>query len=432
MRSTLIIGDAKGNLYFTDPATGKQIKTLAAHGAAVSGLQFNSTGKLLISNTYDGEIKIYDFEKEKIIQSIFSPDYSGIRFVIFSIADGFIYFNGLNRMYKTRSDLTQPVQEIFSEQDSITDAVITSDRSSLIYSTSNKLKVMNTRTDVIRQEISVGEERIEKLALVGDTMLASWSSNGTIAFWHYTLGEIEMKPVFSFRAGTPSQMNFSADGKWMTTGNVGNWARVWEPMEKNVFQELFGHKETVTSTAFGKNDSLLFTGGADGKLILWKKGAPVYIPPLVKINPVVSEIAKPLATSTIVISPLPPKIEFDSIRKIKTIKGREIITSREMRVKKNKLHVYVYDNSAIDGDTMSLFFDGNWVLDHYGVEKKKKELFITLKETGENYLVLFANNLGKSPPNTAVVEIDDGSTRKIFRLSSDLKTCSAINFVYKP
>ena len=131
--NTLIAGYQKGNLYFYNLTTNEFIRKIQAHAAAVCQLRFNSTGKLLISATADGEIKIYDFDQQRIIQGIYSPDYSGIHFVLFSIADGFIYFNGNNHLYKTRSDLTQTVNKIYDETDTLYDAVITSDRSSLIY-----------------------------------------------------------------------------------------------------------------------------------------------------------------------------------------------------------------------------------------------------------------------------------------------------------
>ncbi|MFZ7116425.1 MAG: hypothetical protein ACO1G9_13675, partial [Bacteroidota bacterium] len=155
-KKLLIAGDEKGNIYFYDLISGKQIQKVSVHAAAVTQLRFNSNGQLLISATSDGEIKIFDFIKNKIVQAIYSPEYTGINFVLFSIADGFIYFNGNNKLFKTRSDLSQSVNQIFIETDTLFDAVITNDRSSLIYSTGNIIKVMNTRTDNLRQEIKFG------------------------------------------------------------------------------------------------------------------------------------------------------------------------------------------------------------------------------------------------------------------------------------
>ena len=84
-KKLLIAGDEKGNIYFYDLISGKQIQKVSVHAAAVTQLRFNSNGKLLISATADGEIKIFDFEKNKVVQAIYSPEYSGIGFVLFSI-----------------------------------------------------------------------------------------------------------------------------------------------------------------------------------------------------------------------------------------------------------------------------------------------------------------------------------------------------------
>ena len=419
----LIAGDTKGYLYIHDLITGKIIEKNKAHGAEISRLQFNSNGSLLISATKDGEIKIYDLSRNKILQSIFSSDYSGLRFVLFSIADGFIYFNGNKILYKTRSDLTQNVNEILNEKDTITDAVITSDRNSLIYSTGSLLKVLNTRTDQISQEFNTGPSKIDKISLVGDSLLASWSQDGTIFFWYYLLGQINPLPLFYLKAGNPTVMNFSDNGKLMTSGNIGNWARIWKHMERSIIQELFYHSNTVTSTCFGENHNIIFTGGMDGKIILWEKGAPPLPDTLVQTK-LITETVQPeliIEKSEIVMSE-------ENIPKI--ISGRKVISNLKIEVDSDAISIYVFDNSFNDGDTVSLFFNGTWVLDHYGVTKKKKPLLLNIVPNTNNYLVLFANNLGKSPPNTAAIEFDDGKNKRIFKLSSDLKSCSAINFYF--
>lgn len=425
-KKLLIAGDEKGNIYFYDLISGKQIQKVSVHAAAVTQLRFNSNGQLLISATSDGEIKIFDFIKNKIVQAIYSPEYTGINFVLFSIADGFIYFNGNNKLFKTRSDLSQSVNQIFIETDTLFDAVITNDRSSLIYSTGNIIKVMNTRTDNLRQEIKFGSTNIKKIALVKDTLLATWSSDGTLAMWNYKLNQLDPQPIFFMKAGNPSPLTFSESGKLMCSGNIGNWARIWIPLERQIYQELFLHKETVTSSAFGVTDDFLYTGSLDKTIIKWQKGGDK--PPV---------IPKPVTKAEIKIEPTPiPAIQNSEVQMANenvptVIKGRKVISTEKIELNVSNISVYVYDNSYIDGDTMSLFFNGQWIVDHYGVTKKKYEVKLNLIENTNNYLVLFANNLGKSPPNTAAIEFDDGKKKYFYRLSSDLKTCSAINFVYK-
>ncbi len=218
-------------------------------------------------------------------------------------------------------------------------------------------------------------------------------------------------------------MNFSDNGKLMTSGNIGNWARIWKPMERSIIQELFYHTNKVTSSCFGKNHNIIFTGGMDGKIILWEKDAPPLPDTLVQTK-LITETVQPeliIEKSEIVMSE-------ENIPKI--ISGRKVISNLKIEVDSDAISIYVFDNSFNDGDTVSLFFNGTWVLDHYGVTKKKKPLLLNIVPNTNNYLVLFANNLGKSPPNTAAIEFDDGKNKRIFKLSSDLKSCSAINFYF--
>lgn len=168
----------------------------------------------------------------------------------------------------------------------------------------------------------------------------------------------------------------------------------------------------------------MYTGSLDKSIIKWKKGA-VSPPEILK-----PKITQPIVETTPSIAP-PADVQMNEGNIPTVIKGRKVISTEKIEVNSPTIKIYVFDNSYIDGDTMSLFFNGKWIVDHYGVTKKKFEVQLDLKENTNNMLVLFANNLGKSPPNTAAIEFDDGKKKYFYRLSSDLKSCSAINFYYK-
>jgi hypothetical protein len=48
-----------------------------------------------------------------------------------------------------------------------------------------------------------------------------------------------------------------------------------------------------------------------------------------------------------------------------------------------------------------------------------------------NELILYADNLGDIPPNTALMVITDGSSRYEVRLSADLKNNASVRFELK-
>jgi hypothetical protein len=47
---------------------------------------------------------------------------------------------------------------------------------------------------------------------------------------------------------------------------------------------------------------------------------------------------------------------------------------------------------------------------------------------GDNYLLLYADDLGKNPPNTAALIIDDGHSVQEVVLNADLNQCDIIYF----
>jgi len=48
-----------------------------------------------------------------------------------------------------------------------------------------------------------------------------------------------------------------------------------------------------------------------------------------------------------------------------------------------------------------------------------------------NELVMYAENLGTIPPNTALMVVTDGTKRYEVRITSDLKKSGAIHFIHK-
>src|SRR6186997_2656069 len=149
----LIQGNSDGTIIFRSAYTGEIQNKISAHSKSINSFDFNTTNNLLISTCAKGEIRVYDFDSKKIINKLTAPEYSGMKFAAFSIADGFIYFNGFNRLYKTRSDLTQQIIKIYDFTDSINSGVITPDRTALIIGLGKYIYVINTRTDEIIQQL---------------------------------------------------------------------------------------------------------------------------------------------------------------------------------------------------------------------------------------------------------------------------------------
>ena len=92
------------------------------------------------------------------------------------------------------------------------------------------------------------------------------------------------------------------------------------------------------------------------------------------------------------------------------------------------LYIEVYDNQEYDKDTISLNFNGTWVLKNRELTKTPIQLALPIIPDKDNFLVLHAENLGIKPPNTAAIKYYQQSKTKpqIVVLNSNLQESEAI------
>lgn len=101
--------------------------------------------------------------------------------------------------------------------------------------------------------------------------------------------------------------------------------------------------------------------------------------------------------------------------------ARKNILQQEITVTSDSLRISFYDNGDVDGDSISVFVNGTPVLARQELDVRGLNLYIKLDSTKDvNEISMFAENLGKLPPNTALMVVFDGETRKEVYLSSSL------------
>ena len=126
-------------------------------------------------------------------------------------------------------------------------------------------------------------------------------------------------------------------------------------------------------------------------------------------------------------------MKTDSVISIKKnrseeVAKRKLVSSKEWTVKKSKIVLQIWDNNKEDGDIISLKFNDKWILTNFPLKKEKYTIPIELKKS-ENQLLLFAENLGSIPPNTAAISIDDDNLVRTFILNSDMSKSETIKII---
>jgi len=120
----------------------------------------------------------------------------------------------------------------------------------------------------------------------------------------------------------------------------------------------------------------------------------------------------------------------DSISHMKLIEvfaKRKNTYSKEILVHSDSVRISFYDNGDIDGDSISVFLNNQPVLVKQELSSRALNIYVSLDSTKSiNEISMFANNLGKYPPNTALMLVSDGVNRHELYLSSSLSQNASV------
>lgn len=119
------------------------------------------------------------------------------------------------------------------------------------------------------------------------------------------------------------------------------------------------------------------------------------------------------------------------ITPLTSFKNRDLEVLKTIKINSSVITVNVYDNAEVDGDSISLYYNGKLILKNKRLCEKGHSLELAIDtERVSNELIMHAENLGTIPPNTALMVVRDGMKRYEVRISSDLRKSGVIRFVY--
>ena len=90
------------------------------------------------------------------------------------------------------------------------------------------------------------------------------------------------------------------------------------------------------------------------------------------------------------------------------------------------IEVSLFDNAEIDGDIITLLFNGEVVLSKQTLSDKPISVKLKLVPGKENILTMYAENQGRIPPNTAIMRIKNEESYHKILLSADDKNNGSV------
>ncbi len=164
------------------------------------------------------------------------------------------------------------------------------------------------------------------------------------------------------------------------------------------------------------------------KKIPYKKPAfstPKTLPPVIKKNetlPLIKEDTVIPIKQNPVVNILP-----------KQTNGRDNKELKRIIVNDRKITLNIYDNGTIDGDTVSVYYNGKAIVKNKRLTANPITVDVELDENMTLHsIVLFAENLGTIPPNTALIIFTTAAGKRYeLYASATLQQNAEVIFEYK-
>ena len=119
--------------------------------------------------------------------------------------------------------------------------------------------------------------------------------------------------------------------------------------------------------------------------------------------------------------------ETKTISKEQSPAQRKTEIIRRIYIHTDSVVISLYDNGEVDGDTVTVFLNGRIILSRQGLTAKAITKTIYSTDIGDSAeLIMYAENLGRIPPNSGLLVLQAGYERYQVRFSGDLHNSSAV------
>ena len=384
----IMSGNYTGGLNLWDLEKQELIKTIHAHSKPINNITFHEKKKLFLTCSNDSTVKLWSFYSNRLIDSI---KVSAIPNLALFNEKGNGYFvctnNGLIIEKKVTQDKLNVIANINND---INDAIFSANNKNIITCDQASIKKVSLKDGSVLQEIqNPYSSQFSKIDIYSGDTLISWSENGIISYWNLN------------------------DNKVLT-----------EIRAKNAYNKLLmnNYSEIILSGYY--NDRPLVINLREIKL------EQKYSDNMIVVNTFLSSLDQKFLIS----ADIDQKHRLMEIKEVDfvplVIQERKLDDEKIFSVSSRYILINIWDDEKTDGDTLSINFNGKWVLKNHLLDKEEKTILLPLKKNQANEIIFHAENLGDIPPNTAAVrlEYDNGITQE-FNMRSDFDSNGIIRIM---
>jgi hypothetical protein len=240
----------------------------------------------------------------------------------------------------------------------------------------------------------------------------------------------------SYVGKTEDRINPKNNGKWGDCG--GGTVFLRKVTTSDFYVEPFLRNKITTNTdtvvAKAKPKAVPKTSKkTTAKTTTRKPSKPVAKTPVKKpavVEKIKTDMPQRKTTGPIVVD---KQVERPKIFIPTVTRSRKNELVQAFTVTNEEIHIRLYDNGEIDNDTISVYLDGQLILSNKRLSAAPITYTLKMDETNsEHTLIMVAENLGRIPPNTSLMIVQDGDRRYQVSITSTEQKNAMVRFRYEP
>ncbi len=248
------------------------IRTLEGHANSVLGCAFSPDGKLIVSASYDGTLKVWEAQSGALLRS-FDGHSSNVNGCVFSPDSKLIVSASWDKTLKIWDAQSGALlRSLEGHFDSVEGCAFSPDGKLIVSASWDKtLKVWETQSGTLLRSLEGHFDPVEGCAFSPDGKLivsGSWGAGATLKVWETQSGAL-LRSLEGHSSGVNS-CAFSPDSKLIVSASNDDTLKVWETQSGALLRSLEGHAKSVLGCAFSPDGKLIVSASSDCTLKVWE------------------------------------------------------------------------------------------------------------------------------------------------------------------
>lgn len=254
-------------------------RRLTAHREMITAIAITEDQRFLISVSWDRTLKIWDFARGTLINTLEAHDQGILALAVTGNGDYHLATGGFDqtvKLWTLASDASSlELNQIFLGHLGSIHGLDFASRWHFLVSGSYDQTLKQWNLEQETEEFSSYDSlgAIYALAVApNQDFIAAAGGDGTVSLWQ--LGSGEKIAVLSGNVSSVESLAIAADGQIIAAGCVDGTVKIWQydPEKSGYFapiRVINAHNGQVTSLVFAEEGQWLFTGGTDGEIKIW-------------------------------------------------------------------------------------------------------------------------------------------------------------------